>query len=208
MAPDTRSFAIILFGEALSHPGLHRDGGMSIPPDRSRGRIRSKPHGHTVQKPRTASFCSPCSRRGIALHRSRFGIAYRCVSAFRISRAATRFIAGPASGNRLSAGHQGTRSHSTSAQPTGWLSGGPRPCAPRACFTEPPSRGGSSFEGPSNTGLLSADTSSARLQGLPAPGGWSSAERCASTLGRRAFGCCVMDVNAPRRGHEDGLHRA
>jgi hypothetical protein len=120
MPSDTRSYAIILFGEALSHPGFIRDGGMSSLSDLRRGRLRSEPHGHTVQKPRTASFCSPCSRRGIALHRSRFGIAYRCVSAIRISRAATRFITGPASGNRLSAGHQGTRSRSTSAQPTGW----------------------------------------------------------------------------------------
>jgi hypothetical protein len=48
----------------------------------------------------------------------RIGIVYRCVSANRSGRAAARFIAGPVSGNRLSAGCPGTRCHSTSAPGT------------------------------------------------------------------------------------------
>lgn len=50
----------------------------------------------------------------------RFGIAYRCVSANRIEPCSNSLHRGPASGNRLAASSHGTRSRSTSAQPTGW----------------------------------------------------------------------------------------
>jgi hypothetical protein len=90
---------------------------------------------------------SPCSRRAIALHRSRIGIDHRCVSAGRSGRAAARFIADPVSDNRLSAGYPGTQCRSTSAQEIHLETGDAWPRVGGACFTEPPSPGVPSFDG-------------------------------------------------------------
>jgi len=89
-------------------------------------------------------------------------VAYRQTAS---NRAAARFTAD----RRLAtAFRQATMAHDLAprarSQPAG-TAGSPRPHSPMACFTEPPSRGGSSFEEIRYTELLSADASAAEASG-------------------------------------------
>lgn len=165
MAYDTRPYAIILFGEALSHPGFMRDGGMSTLPDLrregyvpNRMGIRFRSHGRPSFTARAhGEACSPQN----AVSASLIG-AYRQTA---LSRAAARFIAD----RRLATTfRQVTMAHDLAprarSQPAG-TTGVPRPYSPMACFVEPPSCSGSSFEACRYAGLLSADASAAEASG-------------------------------------------
>lgn len=162
MAYDTRSYPIILFGEALSHPGFIRDGGVSTPPDLvgegyvpNRMGIRFRSHGRPSFTVRAhGGACSPQN----AVSASHI-VAYRQTA---WSRAAARFIADRRLATAL---RQVIMAHDLAprarSQPAG-TTGTPRPYSPMACFVEPPSCiGSSSFEEILNTGLLSADASAA-----------------------------------------------
>jgi hypothetical protein len=125
------------------------------------------------------------------------------------SRAAARFIADRRLATTL---RQATKAHDLAprarSQSAG-TTGAPQLCSPTACFVEPPSRGGSSFEESPSTGLLSADASAAGASGS------SGARRMVfrpSGAHLRSVDApsavVLMDVHTPRSGHEDRLHRA
>jgi hypothetical protein len=164
--------------------------------------IRFKSHGRPSFTVRAHGIACPPQNAVSASHI----VAYRQTAS---SRAAARFIADRRLATAL---RQIAMAHDLAprvrSQPAG-TTGTPRPYSPTACFVEPPSRGGISFEVFLHTGLLSADASAAEASGS------SGARRVVfrpSGAHLRSvdapFGCCVMDVHAPRRGREDRLHRA
>jgi hypothetical protein len=147
--------------------------------------IRSGSHGRPC-------FTVHAHGRALLSTEGRFGIAYRCVSANRLKPCSSSLHRGPASGDHLAAGYQGTRSRSTSAQPVDWNDRG----SP-ALLTDSLLRGAPLARRFLFRGILLHGVALGRHIG-----GWSlrvfrrppdglSAKRCASTLGRRAFGCCV-----------------
>jgi hypothetical protein len=147
--------------------------------------IRSESHGRPC-------FTVHAHERALLSTECRFGIAYRCVSANRLKPCSSSLHRGSASGNRLAAGCQGTRSRSTSAQPVGWDDRG----SPALLF-EGLLRGASLAWRLLFRGILQHGVALGRRIGgrsvrvFRRPPDGLSAKRCASTLGRRAFGCCV-----------------
>jgi hypothetical protein len=127
----------------------------------------------------TEGLCSPQN----AVSASHI-VAYRQTAS---SRAAARFIADRRLATAL---RRATMAHDLAprarSQPAG-TTGVPRLCAPVACFVEPPSRGGSSFEESLHTELLSAD---APMAGASRS---SSARRVVFRLG----GAHLRSVDAP-----------
>jgi hypothetical protein len=116
----------------------------------------------------------------------RFGIAYRCVSANRIEPCSSSLHRGPASGNLLAASYYGTRSRSTSAQPTCWndrnssalLADGLLRGAPLVHRIH-------LFRGyPQHGVALGRRICGRGVKVFRRPAGGFSAKRCASTLGR------------------------
>jgi hypothetical protein len=163
--------------------------------------IRFRSHGRPSLTVRThGGACSPQN----AVSASHI-VAYRQTA---LSRAATRFIADRRLATAL---RQVTMAHDLA----------PRARSQPAGTTEFPGstrRWSASWSPPRAADPLSRITPARgcsrqthlrqKRQGLRRPAGGLSAKRRASTLGRRAFGCCVMNAYAPQRGHEDRLHRA
>jgi hypothetical protein len=154
---------------------------------------------------------SPCSRRAFALHRSRIGIDYRCVSAGRSGRAAARFTADLVSGNRLSAGCPGTQGRSTSAQEIHQETGDAWPSGRSSLLHRATLTGRAVLRRPPSVRPLSTGAASAKAQGARPASGWNPLGGAGCVVARqtRVSAGCVSRSCAPRRRSERvPLHRA